>query len=155
MLDAVSSALSGLSAATRRFDATANNSFNEETRGAGGPSPSGGVSPAGGTLGGPPPEEPRAVEETGSPGRGSAASLRSTTPSYLSVLDPSVDDSEDDSNSATDITNTVNVEAAEDDETNPDALDSSAALEIRSRSEADQQAIRVNNELVRRLYDLG
>ena len=154
MLDAVSSALSGFSAVTRRFDAVANNSFNEETRGAGGPSPSGpatGGSPASGAPGGPPPEDPRAVEETGSPGRGSAASLRSTTPSYLSALDPSVDASEEDSDSAA---VTTDVDAAEDDETNPDGS-GSAALEIQARSEADQQAIRVTNELVRRLYDLG
>jgi hypothetical protein len=154
MLDAVSSALSGLSAANRRFDAVANNSFNEETRGAGGPSPSGPTGGAGasGGLGGPAPEDPRAVDETASSGRGSAASLRSTTPSYLSSLDPSVEEAEEDSNSAA-----VNpdVEAAEDDEANLDGSDSGAALEIQARSEADQQAIRVTNELVRRLYDLG
>jgi hypothetical protein len=63
-----------------------------------------------------------------------------------------VEEAEEDSNSAA-----VNpdVEAAEDDEANLDGSDSGAALEIQARSEADQQAIRVTNELVRRLYDLG
>src|SRR5262245_39781442 len=107
MLDAVSSALTGFSAATRRYEAVANTFASQDVSGPGASSPS---APVNGAPGGPPPNEPPPVEETGGASGGPAAGLRNTTPSYLAALDPSADNS--DTGSGSSVTQ-ASIEAAE------------------------------------------
>ena len=146
MLDAVSSALTGFSAATRRYEAAANTFASQDVRG---PGASSSIAPANGAPGGPPPNEPPPVEETGGASGGPAAGLRNTTPSYLTVLDPNAD------NSDTGGVTQVSAEAAEENETDPDASAASAQTDATEQSQARQRAIQATNELVRKLYDLG
>jgi hypothetical protein len=149
MLDAVSSALTGFSAATRRYEAAANTFASQDVRGPGVSSP---IAPANGAPGGPPPNEPPPVEETGGASGGPAAGLRNTTPSYLTVLDPNADNS--DTGSGGSVTQ-ASAEAAEENQTDPDASAASAQTDATEQSQARQRAIQATNELVRKLYDLG
>ena len=149
MLDAVSSSLTGFSAATRRYEAAANTFASQDVRGPGASSPS---APANGAPGGPPPNEPPPVEETGEANGGPAAGLRNTTPSYLAALDPGADDSDTGRDGSV---TQANAEVAEESETDQDASETRAQAEATEQSQARQRAIQATNELVRKLYDLG
>lgn len=139
MLNAVGSETSAAS----RYDATANNVNKQETREARAPA----SDSASSALGGSAPTETQQVEETASASRGPAASLRSTTPSYLTTLDLSSDDSK----TASDfVSEEVSTEATQEIEAKAQA----AEAEATERSQADQRALQAANELVRKLYDL-
>jgi flagellar basal-body rod protein FlgC len=135
MLDAFSAALSGLSAASRRLEASANNIANAQSRGA---LPSAGDAAARQAY------QPVRVEQTStggaSGGQGTIANFRGTTPSFLAVFDPQ--------HSAANVDGFVA-------EPNVDLVEETTELTEASASfEANQKAIQAASDLVKKLYDL-
>jgi flagellar basal-body rod protein FlgC len=132
MIDAVSSALAGISAATRRFEAAANNIANQDSRGA---------LPTNIMPGAQQPYQPVRVEQVSTPSGGPAASLRSTTPAYLAVYDPQSSDADGNGFVAQ-----PNVDTVE---------ETTQEIEANAQLQANLQILQATDAMVRRLYDLG
>jgi hypothetical protein len=159
MLEAVSqSALSGAYAASRRSEA-ATNEVRQETRTgssfAAAAQPGGAPSPGAAPPPPPPSEGPRPVEETGATSRDTETALRSTAPSYLSTLDPSVSSSEGSDSVVADLVADAARDSQRESAAETEVAQGRARSEASERTEADRRAIQANSELVRRLYDLG
>jgi flagellar basal-body rod protein FlgC len=136
MLDAFSAALSGLSAATRRLEASANNIANADSRG---PLASTGDPAARQAY------QPVRVEQTSTSGAGgrsgTIANFRGTTPAYLAVYDPQASDAD-----ANGLVAAPNVDLLQE---TTELTEASASFEL------NQKAIQAASDMVKRLYDLG
>lgn len=132
MLDAFSTALSGLSAATRRLEASANNIANSNSRGA----LPGSADPAARQA-----YQPVRVEQTSTGGQGGTiANFRGTTPAYLAVYDPQASYAD-----ANGFAAAPNVDLVEE---TTELTEASASFEL------NQKAIQAASDMVKKLYDL-
>ena len=136
MLDAFSAALSGLSAATRRLEASANTIANSNSRGA---------LPGSGGPAARQAHQPVRVEQTSTSGAGgrsgTIANFRGTTPAYLAVYDPQASDA-----AANGFVAGPNVDLVQE---TAELSEASASFEL------NQKAIQVASDMVKKLYDLG